>query len=292
MPHAFDAANKYILDAYPADWIALAGLPAGSAARVVDADFSTVSRAADKLILVEGAEPYLAHLEFQSGPDGELDSRVLVYNVLAFEREKLPVKSVVFLHRPQALVRGVIGRVVYGDAAEHRLEFTYKLVRVWELRPEALLAAGIGTLPLAPISAVREADLPGLIDAMKVRFDQEVSPERVPELWVATGVLMGLRYSDDIVLHLLRGIRQMRESTVYQAILREGLDKGREEGREEGRADEARSLLLRIGTRQFGPPDVDVRTRLDAVNDLGRLESLMDRMVDKTVTSWAQLLGE
>ncbi|MDB5355775.1 MAG: hypothetical protein JWN24_2228, partial [Phycisphaerales bacterium] len=35
MPHAFDAANKYILDAYPADWIALAGLPAGSAARVV-----------------------------------------------------------------------------------------------------------------------------------------------------------------------------------------------------------------------------------------------------------------
>jgi predicted transposase YdaD len=88
----------------------------------------------------------------------------------------------------------------------------------------------------------------------------------------------------------------MEESSTYQAILRKvrdkGLEEGREEGREQGRADEARSLLLRIGTRQFGPPDVDVRTRLDAVNDLGRLESLMDRMVDKTVTSWAQLLGE
>jgi hypothetical protein len=80
----------------------------------------------------------------------------------------------------------------------------------------------------------------------------------------------------------------MEESSTYQAILR----KGRDKGLEEGRADEARSLLLRIGTRQFGPPDVDVRTRLDAVSDLGRLESLMDRMVDKTVTSWAQLLGE
>ena len=36
MAHVFDAARKFILDAYPADWVALAGLPAGSSARVVD----------------------------------------------------------------------------------------------------------------------------------------------------------------------------------------------------------------------------------------------------------------
>ncbi|HZT80116.1 MAG TPA: hypothetical protein VFA26_07840 [Gemmataceae bacterium] len=37
--------------------------------------------------------------------------------------------------------------------------FRYGVVRVWQLPPEQLLTGGLGTLPLAPIGAVREADM-------------------------------------------------------------------------------------------------------------------------------------
>src|SRR5437763_2412 len=42
------------------------------------------------------------------------------------------------------------------------------------------------------------------------------------ELWTATGVLMGLRYDEIMIQRVLRGVREMKESTFYQAVVREG----------------------------------------------------------------------
>ncbi len=74
----------------------------------------------------------------------------------------------------------------------------------------------------------------------------------------------------------------MRESTTYQAILREG--------REEGREEEARKFLRRQGAKRFGAPTPTVLATLDQIEDLDRLETLGDRIVDPEVTSWDQLL--
>ncbi|HEY8749106.1 MAG TPA: hypothetical protein VIM11_14075 [Tepidisphaeraceae bacterium] len=50
----------------------------------------------------------------------------------------------------------------------------------------------------------------------------------------------------------------MKESVTYQAIIEEGeakgIVKGMVKGNAEGRVEEARSLVLRLGNRRFGPP--------------------------------------
>src|SRR4051794_20809645 len=97
MAHRYDAASKHMLQAHPADWLALGGLPAGTSVEVIDADLSAISSAADKIIRVSGPNPYAGHIEFQASWDGDLDARVLVYNTLARRRLSLPVRSVVFL---------------------------------------------------------------------------------------------------------------------------------------------------------------------------------------------------
>jgi len=163
MPHAFDAASKHMIQAHPADWLALAGLPIGTSVQMVDADLSAVSTAADKLIRVDGPVPYVAHFEFQASADSELDQRVLAYNVLSGRRLARPVRSVVLLLRPEALGPGVTGRVKDPDAGDHRLDFSYRVIRVWELASDQLLTGGLGVLPLAPIGAVSESELPGVI---------------------------------------------------------------------------------------------------------------------------------
>jgi predicted transposase YdaD len=91
---------------------------------------------------------------------------------------------------------------------------------------------------------------------------------------------------------LLRGVAGMKESTTYQAILEEGeaigVAKGRAEGKAEGRAEEARKLLVLLGRVRLGEPSAEIVARLDAVSDLGQLESLMIRSID--VKTWEELL--
>ena len=76
----------------------------------------------------------------------------------------------------------------------------------------------------------------------------------------------------------------MKESSTYQAILEEG----RSEGRTEGAVTEARKLLRVFGERAFGPPDAQIATAIDRIEDLARLEEMCDRL--SHAGSWQELL--
>jgi predicted transposase YdaD len=131
------------------------------------------------------------------------------------------------------------------------------VVRLWEEDPETYLNAGISLVPLAPLTNVTKANLPGLIRRMEEKIEKEPKPQP-GKLWTATNVLMGLRYPKKLAVRLLKGKMQaMRESTTYQAIL--------QEGRQEGRIEEARKFLLRLGTKQFGPPAATAVTALERI---------------------------
>jgi hypothetical protein len=99
-------------------------------------------------------------------------------------------------------------------------------------------------------------------------------------LRTATYVLMGLRYSPELATQILQGVRAMKESSTYQAIIEEGRVEGREEGRVEGRVEEARAILLRQGTKRFGPPTPQAQAALEAIIAIDRLELLSERLLD------------
>src|SRR6266478_4871461 len=71
MERRFDATLKSLLEDDPADWPRLLGVN-DPHVRVIDADISTISGAADKVLRLQGPPPSILHLEFQSGPDASL----------------------------------------------------------------------------------------------------------------------------------------------------------------------------------------------------------------------------
>ncbi len=77
MAKAYDATTKQLVETRPADWLAYAGLPVDGPIQVVDADLSSFSFAADKVVRVGGPSPYIAHFEFQSAAEVDLDWRIL-----------------------------------------------------------------------------------------------------------------------------------------------------------------------------------------------------------------------
>lgn len=159
-------------------------------------------------------------------------------------------------------------------------------MRAWRVPVETVLGGPLATLPLAPIARLRRDALPGAIRGMDERLRREATRDQAAQLWVATFILMGLRYPEAVVERLLGGIEMLRESTTYQRILREGWDAGHEAGAVEA----AREIVQRLGRRRFGPPPEWAVSALDAVDDLERREVLSERVLD--ATGWEDLLDE
>jgi hypothetical protein len=146
MSKPFDATTKELLEAHPEPWTRLLlGTEMGQVI-VLNADLTTITSEADKVLRIEGPEPWLVHVEFQASHDGTLPLRLQRYNVLLQGRHGLPVQSIAVLLRPEADGPGLTGLL------EHRLpggwlyhQFRYKVVRIWELPLEEVMAAGVGT---------------------------------------------------------------------------------------------------------------------------------------------------
>jgi hypothetical protein len=249
---------------------------------LIDADLSTVTTQADKIIRVLDPEPWLLHLDLQAGRDPHVDRRALEYNVLAHDPHDLPVESVIVLLRPEADASHLTESYRYQPArGQSWVEFHYQLVRLWQRPVDTVLTGGVGTLPLAPLCDVKQEALPSVIRRMEERVREETTPAEAATLWASTYVLMGLRYPLEVAAKLLQGVRGMKESVTYQAIL--------EEGRNEGSVAEAKRLLLLLGTTRFGPPDASVRTRIERIDDVERLEQLTVRLL--VVSNWDELLA-
>lgn len=283
----FDVTVKQLVEADPAGWLRYIGSAPSGPVRVIDSDLSTLLIAADKVIRVDEVEPWLAHIEFQTGADAELPLRLLQYSVHLTRRHGLAVQSTAVLLRPGADAANLTGLFVQSHpGGSAYLEFRFAVVRVWEEPVESLLSGSLWTLPLAPVSAVDESALPGVIERMAARVIREVPADQAATIWSATYFMMGLRYPEAVAGQLLQGVRGMKESTTYQAVLAEG----RAEGRVEGRVEGARRVLLIQARKRFGPPDARTQATIDALSDPQQIDRMAERLMD--VTSWTELLAE
>ena len=272
-----DVSTKELVWDDPAAWADRFGIGPPGPVSVIDSEITTLTASADKVLKVDAPDPYLIDLEPHSYHDTEL-ARKLWYRQVALDyKHDLPVLTVLILLRKEADSPGLTGsyeRHLPDGSLTNR--YNFRVVRLWQEDPEPYLAGGVNLVPLAPLTDVTDADLPGLIDRMAGRINPEPKP-RADKLWIATLLLMGWRYDARLATQLLQGVwKNMRDSTTYQAILMEG----RQEGRQEGRIAGERRLLLRQGTKKFGEPDAAIIAAIEAIHDVDRLESLGLRIID------------
>ena len=294
-----DAATKELIWDDPAAWLERMGIDPAGGVEVVDSDATTLVSTADKVIRVGGENPFLVDLEPHSYHDSELVRTLWMRQVALDHRHNLPVLTVLILLHKRANSPDLSGSYTR-ELPDGRLtnRYDYRVVRLWQEDPEPYLNGGLAVVPLAPLTNVAEADLPALVDRMHERIGPEPTIHaRI--LWGATYLLMGFRFDEDLVGHLLEGVIPMlAESSTYQKILRDGRREGHQEGRQEGRQEGLREgqilgerrLLIRQGTRKFGEPDAATVAAIDAILDPDRLVALGERIIDANVLTWADLL--
>jgi predicted transposase YdaD len=287
----FDVSAKELVWDDPASWLDKFGLSPGAPIEVIDSDITTLSAAADKVIRVGGAQPHLVNIELQSSHETTL-ARTLWFRQVALDyRHDLPVPTVLVLLRKEAnspSLSGIYERSLPDGRLTNR--YDYQVVRLWNEDVESFLSAGVGLVPLAPLTAVSEQELPSVITRMADRINREPRP-RAAKLWTATCLLMGLRFPDDLTFSLLEGVQTMQESTTYQKILRDGRAEGLAQGLAAGEILTAQRFILSHGRKRFAEPGVATVAAIKAIQNVVQLEALLERAYDPNVHNWDELLS-
>jgi hypothetical protein len=282
MSMPFDATLKDLVQRFPQDYGTALGLTGPAPLTVLNVDLSTITAATDIVLGMGDPLGAIVDLNFQAARSDDLDARVLLYSALLYHRYRVPVHSVVVLLRPAANDPSLDTGVHYAVWPERgRVDMGFEVERLWTRPVEQVLAGGLGTLPLAPLcrmpaDTALEQALPGVIRQIDERLTREARPEDAATLWTAAFVLSGMRLSRRALLPLFQGVRAMNESDTYQYIVEEGLLK------------EARKFVLRHGERRLGAAPESVRSALEAIPDLERLERMSDRALE--ASSWQEIL--
>ncbi len=105
------------------------------------------------------------------------------------------------------------------------------VIRLWEEPVEVFLSSP-GLLPYAVLSQATEKEI--VLGLVVQELEQITDPREQSNLIAATSILAGLELEQQTIQQLIRS-PVMRESTMYQFILREGRAEGLEQGLIQGR---------------------------------------------------------
>ena len=285
----YDPTMKKLIDKTADDWASwltsLLHLP-DSPYSLEPPNLSTYQADADRVFRFEKPYPYLLNLEPEASRKAERPKRFLKYSVLLTDKTNLPVLTVVLLLRKEAQSSDLTGILRREHPDGQYLEWRYHLLKVWEFPTEAFLNAGIGLLPMAPLT-VDETELPEVIRKIDSRLRTE-APEVVEDVLAATQLLMGLRFSSMVIKGIMKGVWNMEESVVYQEIIRKGEIRGEARGEARGRIETSRSSILLFASHCFGEPTEWQKVELEKIVDADRLARMFKSVPAKT--TWEELL--
>lgn len=262
---SYDNLCKLLSEKYPdnfASWVL--GTPQTNA-EVLKTELSIEPIRADYVTFLQ-LEGRILHLEFQTRIQSipPLSLRMLDYWVRLYRLYRLPVSQVVILLLPPS-PETVIETAFSVENTRHE----YRVIRLWEENSELFLSDR-ALLPLAPLTATTHPQT--LLQKIAERVD-ELEVEQREEILTYTKIVAGLKYNQDLIQRLFRE-GMMRESVIFQDILREG----REEGREEGLRRE-RSLVIRQLTRKLGELPLGMLEQIEVLS-IEQIENLGEALLD------------
>jgi hypothetical protein len=282
MAKPFDATLKELGEESPAAFVAEFDGPPQLPVTTLNVDLSTVTTAADLVFGLGEPLQEVIHIDCQASAKAGLAADLHAYNSLLYRRYQVPVHTSVLLLRPEARHRALTGKLRY--AARPRrggTTFKYEIIALWKRPVEHFLNGPLEIAPLAvlarlPADLPRKQGLAGVIQRLCERLQREAPPEKIGKLLTSAFVLTGLRVEPARGIALFRGVQGMQESSTYRFIL------------EEGAVKQVRKDLLRLGQKKFGAASDDVVTTVNGIEDVARLERMLDSIFD--VSGWQELL--
>jgi predicted transposase/invertase (TIGR01784 family) len=238
---AFDNVCKYLSETYPARFATWLLGENPETVEVLKTELSIEPIRADFVTFLRTQEQIL-HLEFQVEVASEppLPLRMLDYWVRLYRRYRVPITQVIVFLKQTSAAAAWEEEFRVGET-RHR----YRVLRMWEQEPDLFLQEPA----LLPLASLCRTEAP---EQLLNQVAQEVNNIEVSQgrgaIAACTEVLAGLRFDDELIQRLFRE-DIVRESVVYQRILREGREEGIQQGLQEGiKTSILTALAVRFGS--------------------------------------------
>ena len=234
---------------------------------------------------------FLIHIENQSTPQAAFGRRMFRYFTAFFEKFDLPVYPiVVFSYDQPYRAEPDVFAMDFPDGDV--LRFHYRVVQLNRLpwrrfmkQANPVASALMAKMKIAPRDRHRVK-----LECLRLLATLKLDPARMRLISGFVDSYLRLtreeerRFDRAIVSS---GLAPAEKESIMEVIT-SWMQTGIEQGIATGKQSEARSLILRLGARRFGPPTSAVEKTLEDANQ-ERLETLADRLLE--AESWEELLA-
>lgn len=277
-----DNISKFLIEQYSSDFAAWLLGEAISLTTINPSELNVEPIRADSVMLLQ-SRAVILHTEFQTVADETMPFRMADYYLRL--RRKFPQQDIqqVVIYLKRTTSPSVRQTSYQTPVMTHQ----FRVMRLWEQPVEVFLSMP-GLLPYAVLS--QAADKQQVLAQVVQQLEQITDPREQRNLVAATSILAGLELEAQTIQQLMRS-PAMRESTMYQFILREGEAIGLERGLTEGRTVGERELVLKLLNRKLGNLSPELTAKVSSLS-LERLEALAEALLDFTsVEDLASWLG-
>jgi predicted transposase YdaD len=217
-----------------------------------------------RILTPQGADALL-HIELQLEPDEWMGRRMLEYGMRLYERDHLPVVSIViWLKRAAHLPTPPF--IIYLDD-EELFRYPYSVIRLWETPQELILAKPYPVLwPLAGLMAGTSADSIGAV-GQQIAENQNIQTPLKEELIGYLGLLAGVQLDNAEVRAALRRHPMVEDLWQHSSVAQALKEEGREEGRIEGQVAGERRIVRKSLESRFGALDEQLLAALEKADE-------------------------
>jgi hypothetical protein len=225
---------------------------------------ASVEKLADRVFLAgRGRKRFAVYFEFYTTWDSAAPWDLLAKSGLLSQRERLPTVSIAVVLRRQGF-RSRDGQLRLEAAGGPTQQLWFKELCLWKLKPEAWWEDEPGLMALYPLCEHGRRPRDAITYAAGV-IEAKVTGEVERAERLALLSIFGELAFPKLDVERMIGSEKMKESRMLRRI------------RQEGELAARRADILRVLRARFqAEPPLEVASALDAVDDLSRLEPLLD----------------
>lgn len=266
MRDKFDRGSKWLIQRHGDSILRLGGVTDVVSWKPIAAELVQPKQLPDGLLEVflaaEPAKPAPFLIEIATYPEERLIEQVVRDAMLVFlDRREVP-DVVTLILRPKGNLRIADRQVFASIGGTTRVEISWRVVELWNVRAEKLLEIGdIGLVPWIPLTQFAEPPEAMLAECRR-RIDAGAMPDEHESLLVVSQILAQLRYNQEALLQLFGGRTAMIESPLIQEIVTEVV------------AEKVQGVIEAILASRFTAVPPEISLELRTIDDAEKLQEL------------------
>jgi hypothetical protein len=262
-----DRCGKWMIVHHGDAILKLANITGFLSWRAAQSELVAPRRLPDGLLEVTFPETHRADpviVEIETYADRGVAPQLFEDNLLTrIERGVIP-DAIVLVLRPKGKTQVVNQMAESSRHGLSKLEGSWRVVELWKLKAEDLLAANdVGLIPWVPLTQI-SGPPEQILRQCRERIDRQAKPTEHEALLAVTTLLTSVVYDDEALLAIFGGSRTVIESPLLNRILAQ---KARES---------TQAHALRFLKKRFGEVPEEIAEKLRTVEDDSRLADLLE----------------